>query len=178
MIRICSLKEIDLTKYKNQETVRTIYRDYNPEQINKLQVTKQADTLILFYLLEQTFLHDDKRISEAVKRANFHYYEPRTLHDSSLSLATHAIVANDIGDIDLAYSLFKKSSEIDLGPLMNTSDDGVHAASIGGIWKAAIFGFAGIRLVDGRLRINPRIPKHWHHMKFTIHWQAQPVTLS
>ena len=117
-------------------------------------------------------------LSEAVKRANFHYYEPKTLHDSSLSLATHAIVANDIGDIDLAYSLFKKSSEIDLGPMMNTSDDGVHAASIGGIWKSAVFGFAGIRLVDGRLRINPRIPKHWHHMKFTIHWQAQPVTLS
>lgn len=172
------LKEIDLAKYKNQEKVRGIYRDYNSEQINKLQVTKQADTLILFYLLEQTFLNDDERISEAVKRANFNYYEPKTLHDSSLSLATHAIVANDIGDIDLAYSLFKKSSEIDLGPLMNTSDDGVHAASIGGIWKSAIFGFAGIRLVDGRLRINPRIPKHWHHMKFTIHWQAQPVTIS
>ena len=76
-----------LTKYKNQEKIRTIYRDYNPEQINEIQVTKQADTLILFYLLEQTFLHDDKRISEAVKRANFHYYEPRTLHDSHLSLA-------------------------------------------------------------------------------------------
>ena len=90
---------------------------------------------------------------------------------------THAIVANDIGDTDLAYSLFKKSCETDLGPMMNTSDDGVHAASIGGIWKSAVFGFAGIRLVDGRLRINPRLPKHWHHMKFTIHWQSQPITL-
>src|SRR5690606_24980726 len=74
------LKEIDLTKYKNQQQVRTIYRDYNPEQINTLQVTKQADTLILFYLLQQTFLHDDKRLSKAVKQANFDYYEPRTLH--------------------------------------------------------------------------------------------------
>ena len=61
--------------------------------------------------------------------------------------------------MDLAYSLFKKSSEIDLGPMMNTSDDGVHAASIGGIWKSAVFGFAGIRLVDGRLRINPKATK-------------------
>lgn len=172
------LKEIDLTKYKNQETVRTIYRDYNPEQIDQIQVTKQADTLILFYLLEQTFLHDDERISETVKRANFHYYEPRTLHDSSLSLVTHAIVANDIGETDLAYTLFKKSTEIDLGPMMNTSDDGVHAASIGGIWKTAVFGFAGVRFVDGRLRINPRLPAHWDQMKFSIQWQGQPVTLS
>ena len=172
------LNEIDLTKYKNQDTVRTIYRDYNQEQIKKLQVTKQADTLILFYLLEQTFLHDDNRISDSVKRANFYFYEPRTLHDSSLSLVTHAIVANDIGDVDLAYSLFKKSCETDLGPKMNTSDDGVHAASIGGIWKSAVFGFAGIRSVDGRLRINPRLPGQWQQMKFTIQWQSQPVTLT
>ena len=172
------LPEINLKKYKNQEKIRTIYRDYNSEQINAIQVTKQADTLLLFYLLEQTFLHDDKRLSEAVKRANFQYYEPKTLHDSSLSLATHAIVANDIGNQDLAYSLFRKSSEIDLGPMMNTSNDGVHAASIGGIWKSAILGFGGVRLIDGRLRINPKMPKHWHEMSFSIHWQGQPLTLS
>ncbi len=118
------------------------------------------------------------RFSEAVKRANFHYYEPRTLHDSSLSLATHAILANDIGEYDLAYSLFRELSEIDLGPMMNTSDDGVHAASIGGIWKSVVFGFAGIRLVDGKLTINPRLPKNWHRLKFTINWKGQPVTLS
>ncbi|MFF2753018.1 glycoside hydrolase family 65 protein [Psychrobacillus sp. NPDC058041] len=171
------LKEIDLTKYKNQENVRTIYRDYNPEQINSIQVTKQADTLILIYLLQQTFLHDDPRFSEAVKQANFHYYEPKTLHDSSLSLATHSILANDIGEFDLAYSLFKKACEVDLGPLMNTSDDGIHAASIGGIWKSAILGFAGIRLVGGKLSINPKLPKHWHQMQFTIHWKGQPITI-
>ena len=136
------LEEIDLTKYKKQETIRSIYRDYNAEQINNIQVTKQADTLILFYLLEQTFLQDDLRFRDEVKRANFDYYEPRTLHDSSLSLATHAILANDLGEHDLAYSLFKEATEIDLGPMMNTSDDGVHAAAIGGVWKSAVFGFA------------------------------------
>jgi hypothetical glycosyl hydrolase len=170
------LKEIDLEKYKKQTKIRSIYRDYNADQINEIQVSKQADVLILLYLLQQTFEH--KRFSEAVKRANFHYYEPRTLHDSSLSLATHAILANDIGEYDLSYSLFQKLSEIDLGPMMNTSDDGVHAASIGGIWKSVVFGFAGIRLVDGKLNINPRLPKNWHRLKFTIHWQGQPITLS
>ncbi|SDN13750.1 hypothetical glycosyl hydrolase [Psychrobacillus sp. OK028] len=169
------LKEIDLTKYKNQEKLRTIYLYYNPQQINTFQVTKQADTLLLFYLLRQTFLHEDIKLSNEVKEANFYYYEPKTLHDSSLSLATHSILANDIGDTDFAYSLFRKATEVDLGPLMNTSDDGIHAASIGGIWKAAVFGFAGIRLVDGKLTINPKLPKQWNHMKLTIHWQGQPI---
>ncbi|AQQ54825.1 glycoside hydrolase family 65 protein [Planococcus lenghuensis] len=171
------LPDIDLTKYKNQTKVRTIYRNYNAEQINGFQVTKQADTLLLFYLLGQTFLQDDERLSEAVKRANFNYYEPRTLHDSSLSLATHVIIANDLGEKELAYSLFRKACEVDLGPQMDTSDDGVHAASIGGIWKAAVFGFAGVRLADGVLRINPRLPKHWHRMQFSIFWQGQALAI-
>ncbi|TWT14603.1 glycoside hydrolase family 65 protein [Planomicrobium sp. CPCC 101079] len=172
------LEEIDLTKYKNQEKVRTIYRDYNSEQINLFQVTKQADALILLYLLEQTFLREDPRISADVKKASFRYYEPKTLHDSSLSLVTHAILASDIGEPGLAYSLFQKSAEIDLGPLMNTSDEGIHAASIGGIWKAAVFGFAGIRLIDGRLRIDPKLPKPWRIMKFNIQWQGLAVGIT
>ncbi|SET00492.1 hypothetical glycosyl hydrolase [Oceanobacillus limi] len=172
-----SLKEIDLSKYKNQEQVRGIYRDYNPEQINEIQVTKQADVLVLLYLLEQTFLKEDFRLTRELKHANFDFYEPRTLHDSSLSLATHAILANDIEKADLAYALFKEATEIDLGPNMQSSDEGVHAASIGGIWSSAIFGFAGLRLDGEKLRINPSLPKHWDEMKFTINWKGQPITL-
>ncbi|MBB6453232.1 putative glycosyl hydrolase [Salirhabdus euzebyi] len=172
------LKEIDLTKYKNQEGVRGIYKDYNPEQINKIQVTKQADVLVLLYLLEQTFLNEDYRFSYEVKKANFNFYEPKTLHDSSLSLATHAILANDIGKQELAYSLFKEACEIDLGPYMHTSDEGVHAASIGGIWSAAVFGFAGIRIKGNQLSIHPKLPKHWNRMNFTIKWKEQPLTIT
>lgn len=171
------LKGIDLSKYKKQVKVGTIYRDYNSEQINGIQVSKQADTILLFYLLDQTFLRDDYRFSDQSKRANFFYYEARTLHDSSLSLATHAIVANDLGESELAYSLFKKSCNIDMGPGMGTSDAGIHAAAIGGIWKSAVFGFAGVRLTDGRLQINPRLPKQWQKMRFSIFWQGQPLSL-
>lgn len=172
------LKEIDLAKYKNQTKVRTIYRDYNSEQINGIQVTKQADVLILLYLLDQSFLHEDERFSMEVKRANFDFYEPRTLHDSSLSLATHAVLANDLGYTDLAYSLFRQCTEIDLGPKMDTSTEGIHAAAIGGIWKTAAFGFAGIRLAAEKLTINPKLPESWHRIKFTIIWQGQPLHLS
>lgn len=172
------LREIDLSKYKDQTQVRTIYRDYNSEQINELQVTKQADVLVLLYLLEQSFLKQANRFSAEVKKANFDFYEPRTLHDSSLSLATHAILANDLSYGDLAYSLFQRSIEIDLGGQMDTSDEGIHAAAIGGIWKTAVFGFAGIRLKNGVLNINPKLPKHWKSMDFSIAWQGQKLRIT
>ncbi|QHJ69196.1 glycoside hydrolase family 65 protein [Planococcus halotolerans] len=171
------LREIDLDKYKKQTKARTIYRDYNPEQINGIQVTKQADIILLFFLMEQTFLKDDPRFSKEAKRANFFYYEARTLHDSSLSLSTHAIAASEIGARELAYSLFRKTCEIDMGQNMHSSDDGIHAAAIGGIWKAAVFGFAGVRQTDGRLMINPRLPKEWGRMQFSIYWKGEPLRL-
>ncbi|WP_404330313.1 glycoside hydrolase family 65 protein [Mesobacillus maritimus] len=165
------LKEIDLTKYKNQEKVGSLFNEYNLEQVNQMQITKQADVVILQLLLEQAF-------SAEVKKANFDYYEPRTLHDSSLSLSSHAILANDLKEEELAYSLFKRACEIDLGPSKHSSDHGVHAASIGGIWMSAVLGFAGVRVLDGKLRINPNLPKHWDDMKFTIYWKGQPVNLT
>lgn len=166
------LPEIDLGKYKNQTNVRTIYRDYNPEGINSIQVTKQADVILLFYLMEQTFLKDDPRFSTEAKRAAFDYYEQRTLHDSSLSLSTHVIAANDIGERELAYSLFREACDVDMGPNMHSSDAGIHAAAMGGIWKAAVFGFAGVRQRDGTLSVNPGLPKEWKRMKFTVYWKG------
>ncbi|WAA09764.1 glycoside hydrolase family 65 protein [Fervidibacillus albus] len=167
------LKEIDLTKYKQSKKVGTLFLDYNLEQVNQMQVTKQADVLVLFYLLNQV----EPFFNEEVKRANFHYYEPRTLHDSSLSLSTHAILANDLGDTQLAYSLFRRAAEIDLGPFMHSSDHGIHAASIGGIWQAAVCGFAGIRLEGDRLSIHPKLPDHWEELTFTIYWKDEPVSI-
>jgi Glycosyl hydrolase family 65, N-terminal domain./Glycosyl hydrolase family 65, C-terminal domain./Glycosyl hydrolase family 65 central catalytic domain. len=168
-----NLKEIDLSKYKQQKHVGSIFRDYNIKQISELQVSKQADVVILLYLLEQM----GKPVTRDVLRANFDYYEARTLHDSSLSLSTHAIVANDLGKTDFAYELFRKASEIDLGPNMHSSDDGIHAASIGGIWKTVVFGFAGIRLTGDHLRIHPRLPKAWRSLSFTIYWKGQPLLI-
>src|SRR5690606_8711176 len=124
------------------------------------------DLMILFYLLEDKFAHD-------VKVANYNYYEPKTIHDSSLSLSTHAILANDLGDGPLAYRLFRQACEIDLGPEMKSSDLGIHAASIGGIWQVIVMGFAGMRMLHGELRMNPKLPEHWSRLEFTIHWQGQ-----
>lgn len=158
-------KIIDLTKYKNQDKVGTIFVDYNLEQVNEIQVSKQADIMILFYLLENKFSKD-------IKKKNYDYYESKTLHDSSLSLSTHCILANDLGNYTLAYDLFRRATEIDLGPAMNTSDHGIHAASLGGIWQCVVMGFAGVRMLGGNLRVNPKLPEEWDRLKFPIHWKG------
>ncbi len=118
-----TLPEVDLSKYKASDVVGTIYNDYNMEQIDHMQVSKQADVLVLFYLMEDLFPAE-------VKKANFYYYEERCLHDSSLSLSTHSILASDLHEREKAYELFERACRIDLGPVMTTSDAGTHAASL------------------------------------------------
>ena len=164
------LKDIDLTKYKNQTHIGELFRDYNLEQVNGIQVSKQADVLILFLLMENLFSLD-------VKKANWNYYEPRTLHDSSLSLSTHAVLAADMKNSSLAYELFKRCTEIDLGKNMKTSDAGIHTASIGGIWQSAVYGFGGVRMIDGRLQISPSLPDTWKRLHFYIFWKGQKMSV-
>ncbi|WP_299550523.1 glycosyl hydrolase family 65 protein [Seonamhaeicola sp.] len=166
-----SLKEIDLSKYKNQEHVGSIFKDFNLDQVNQIQVSKQASVVMLMYLLEYKF-------NDAIKKANYQYYEPRTLHDSSLSLSTHAILAADIDNLPLAYDLFESASRIDLGPNMKTSDHGIHAASLGGIWQIIVCGFGGIRMLDGTLRLNPKLPANIKSIEYPIHWHGNPLKIT
>tara|TARA_Y100000385_G_C13049084_1_gene618894 strand:- start:896 stop:1684 length:789 start_codon:yes stop_codon:yes gene_type:complete len=165
-----NLERIDLSKYKKQEHVGSIFHDFNLEQINEIQVCKQASVVMLMYLLEHKF-------DNQIKKANYEYYEPLTLHDSSLSLSTHAVLAADIGDKDLAYSLFQKAIRIDLGPNMKSSDHGLHTASLGGIWQIIVFGFGGVRMVGGELRISPNLPKGISNLEFQIIWQGEKLQI-
>lgn len=156
---------IDLRPYKNQLEVGSLFKVYNLEQVNQMQVSKQADVLLLIFLFEHLF-------DREAKLANWHYYEPKTTHDSSLSLSTHSILASDLGDQALAYRLFNEAISIDMGSLMTSSDDGIHAASLGGIWQMVVFGFGGLRCIDGKLRIQPHLPAEWHHLHYTIFWKG------
>lgn len=162
--------KIDLRKYRQQKNVGSIFKDYNLSQINEVQVTKQADVLLLFYLREELF---DKE----VKQINWLYYEPRTLHDSSLSFATHAIIASDIANSDTAYEMFTKAREIDLGQNMDSCDAGIHAASLGGLAQVVINGFGGVRVLGGKLRIEPQLPTNWHRLAFKLHWKMDVLAI-
>lgn len=166
-----NLSEIDLTKYKQQAHVGGIYKDYNQDQIVGIQVSKQADVMVLFYLLEEQF-------SAAVKRASWDYYEPRTLHDSSLSLSTHSVLACDIGDEELGYEMFEKACMIDLSNSdLHSSDAGIHAASYGGLWQCVVYGFGGLRMIGGKLRVSPRLPKAWNRLRYTLLWRGQRLAV-
>ena len=166
-----TLKDIDLTKYKKQAHVGGIYKDYNQEQITKMQVSKQADVMVLFYLLEDLFPRE-------IKVSSFNYYEPRCLHDSSLSLCTHSMLSADVGNVDMGYELYKKACLIDLdNKAPHSSDAGIHAASCGGIWQCAVQGFGGLRMLGGKLRISPNLPEEWKSLDYTAMWQGQRIAV-
>lgn len=164
------LNKIDLTKYKNQENVGLIFEDYNLHDIQNMMVCKQADVLVLFLLLEDLFTHDQKV-------RNFDFYEGVTLHDSSLSLSTHSVLASDLKNEKLAYDLYLKSLDIDLGDNMKTSDHGIHLASYGGMWQSVVYGFGGVRFANEMLRIEPALPVDWTNLEFKIKYMGCELTI-
>ena len=164
------LTHIDLTKYKQSSVVGTIYNDYNIEQISTFQVHKQADTLVLLLLMDDLFPAD-------MKKKNYYFYEERTLPDSSLSKSTHCVLAADLHEDATAYNFFKGCGEIDLGPVMTTSDMGVHTASMGGIWQCAVYGFGGVRVVGDELHVNPRLPEDWTELEAPLCWRGQALRM-
>lgn len=162
------LEEIDILPFKGK--VNSIYTKYNLDQMKEMQVSKQGDLVVLFFLFSDLF-------DQEVIRKNYIYYESKTLHDSSLSRATHSIIANDLGMKEEAYRLYEKAARSDLGEDMKTSDNGIHSACCGGIWQCVVMGFGGVRLDHDFLKILPRLPKEWKSLKFTIKYQGNPLNV-
>ncbi|MBM7711121.1 glycoside hydrolase family 65 protein [Enterococcus xiangfangensis] len=160
---------IDLTKYKEQAGNQLILTDYSRQEVIDRQILKQADLVMLFYLQPNAF--DFKTIKQ-----NLYYYENRTIHDSSLSKAIHAIVAARIHEAEWAYEMFQSACKIDLNDLPHTSDEGIHGAALGAVWLAAIFGFAGITKGE-ILEITPQLPKAWNQMQFLFCWKNEKLTI-
>lgn len=156
-------KEIDLTPYRDNK--RPLLSDFSLDQLNDIQVTKQADVILLFYLLPDHFPAD-------VKHANWEFYVPRTLHLSSLSAGIHSLVASDLGRREEAYEFFRRAARIDLGPNMHSSDEGIHAGAMGALWQAAICGFAGVRVTARGLEIDPDLPAGWERLAFPLSWRG------
>lgn len=163
-----SHKNIDVSKFQVNDQVSTIFKTYNLSQINKMQITKQADVLLLVYLFENMF--DDE-----VKQSNWNYYEPRTTHDSSLSQSIHSILASDLGFPDEAYRFYEMSCETDLGVHVGKAIRGLHMAACGGLWNMTVEGFGGVRIDSGKLRIEPHLPASWKSLKYQINWQGSTV---
>jgi hypothetical glycosyl hydrolase len=166
-----SKPEIDLTKYKMNQGSQGILLDYSRQEVNEMQILKQADVVMLMYLFPDLFSSD-------VVAKNLHYYEEHTIHDSSLSKAIHAIVAARCGLNEDAYRFFKEACLIDLGPNPHSSDEGLHAASLGAIWLATVFGFANVTTSDDRVSVDPKLPMEWTELEFPFQWQGTSLRMT
>ncbi|MBR6708815.1 MAG: glycoside hydrolase family 65 protein [Clostridia bacterium] len=165
------LPPLDLDKYRRIGDVGSIYRDFNNAQLANYRVSKQADTVMLLALMPS--LTDVE-----TARRNLRFYEAYTLHDSSLSRATHAQLAARLGLDDMAASLFLGAMQTDLGERPHSSDEGIHAASLGGLWQCAVFGFAGASIDTGRLTFSPHLPAAWHALAFPFVWQGERLRVT
>ncbi len=134
---------------------------FHPLTIYRYQVLKQADVVLATVLLGENF-------SDELKRANFDYYDPLTTGDSSLSACVQAIAAAQIGEADLAMHYFRTALFTDLADLHHNTTDGVHLASAGGVWMALVYGMAGLSDRDGEIRLDPRLPIEWDHLRFKL----------
>ena len=135
---------------------------------DKTQLVKQADVVMLMYLLTEEFTHEEKI-------RNYSYYIKRTLHKSSLSPSIYSIMASEVGDSTRAYVLFLISLYADLKNNHGNTGEGIHAASLGGTWQAAIMGFAGFRIIDEMPSFEPRLPGHWRGMEFSLKWKGRDL---
>ncbi len=127
------------------------------------QFIKQADVVMLMYLLKSEF-------DEETKKINYDYYEKRTLHGSSLSPSIYSIMGLEVNDESKAYRYLRRGAFIDIKDLQRNTREGIHAANAGGVWKTVVFGFAGMSLdKDGNISLNPKMPKEWDNLKFKIH---------
>lgn len=158
---------INLEKYRSDAGSQSILLDYSRDEVINMQILKQADVVMLLYLLPNLF-------SEDISRKNLLYYENKTIHDSSLSKSIHAIVAARLGMIDWAKDLYNDACKIDLGDNPHSSDDGLHAASLGSIWLMIILGFAGISF-DNKLTIHPKLPSDWESLSFPFTWKGRQL---
>ena len=141
------------------------------ERVAGAQVLKQADVLMLHHLVPEAVAPDSLV-------PNLDFYEPRTAHGSSLSPAIHASLFARAGRLGLAADTLRLASRIDLDDLTGTTAGGVHLATMGGLWQAIAFGFAGVRARDGVLEIDPRLPADWRELEVRLTFRGRRVRLA
>jgi beta-phosphoglucomutase len=163
------LKDIDLKEYEPRD--RSIQAVLGIDETNQRQVLKQPDVLMLLYLMRDTRSGPNCR---DILQKNWDYYAPRTdiTYGSSLTPAIHSILAANLGKVTAAEELFMRAALVDLDDNRGNTEDGIHAASAGGVWQAVVFGFGGIQLLDSAPVATPHLPPTWTRLKFKLQWHG------
>jgi alpha,alpha-trehalose phosphorylase len=166
----------DTYLYRDPVNVRAYPQNYEIKQdmsllqLGRLQVTKQADLILLMVTRGDCFSHE-------IKQANYDFYEPRTTHASSLSPAMHSIAAAELGRTDPMYRFFRQSAFLDLYDFKGNTPEGVHFACAGGTWMAVVNGFAGLRDWNDGVSFQPRIPDAWNSYRFKLLLRGRRVRI-
>jgi alpha,alpha-trehalose phosphorylase len=132
------------------------------------QVVKQADLVLALYTRGDAFTDEEKL-------RDFDYYEALTVRDSSLSAGSQAVMAAEVGHLDLAYDYFAEAALMDLDDLEHNTRDGIHIASVAGTWIAAVAGFGGLRDHAGELSFKPRLPGPLSRLRFRLMFRGRTL---
>jgi trehalose/maltose hydrolase-like predicted phosphorylase len=141
------------------------------DRVQRTQLVKQPDVLMLHHLLPD-------HVPAGSLAADLDHYLPRTAHGSSLSPAICASLLARAGRPEEAVELFQLAARLDLDDLTGTTAGGLHLATMGGLWQAVVTGFAGLRVVDGRLRADPHLPRRWRRLRIRLFHRGEPLVIT
>ena len=150
---------------------RPINQKWSWDRILRSCFIKQADVLQGLYFLEHLYDKD-------VIRRNFEFYEPMTVHESSLSPCVHSILAASIGDPAKAQEMYRRTARLDLDNINNDTKDGLHITSMAGSWLSIVQGFAGMRTITGELCFTPLLPHGWAGYGFKIVYRGRLIEVN
>ncbi|SFN39546.1 maltose phosphorylase [Bizionia echini] len=145
---------------------RPINQKWSWDRILRSPYIKQADVLQGFYFFESDFT------TEQLEK-HFDFYEPFTVHESSLSPCVHSIQAAKLGRMEQAYQFYLRTSRLDLDDYNHEVEEGLHITSMAGTWMSIVEGFGGMRVVNNMLSFQPKIPKQWQSYSFKINFRNQ-----
>lgn len=139
-----------------------LYSHWSYDRIYRNDMIKQPDVLMLMLLFNSSFTENELK-------SNYEYYEPRCIHESSLSPSVHSILASQLKKRDEAYDFFGFATRLDLDNYNRNTEEGIHTTSIAAAWMNIVYGFGGLRSDGEQLSLNPVIPFLWDSYSFRLH---------
>ncbi|SKB30336.1 glycoside hydrolase family 65 protein [Maribacter arcticus] len=159
----------DLVKVDDlPKTDRPINQKWSWDRILRSPYIKQADVLQGFYFFEEDFSLEDLE-------KHFDFYEPFTVHESSLSPCVHSIQAAKLGRMEQAYNFYLRTSRLDLDDYNKEVEEGLHITSMAGTWMSIVEGFGGMRVIDDKLSFKPQIPNQWKAYSFKVNFRNRII---
>lgn len=147
---------------------RPINQKWSWDRILRSCFIKQADVLQGLYFFEEQY-------DVSIIRKNFDFYEPMTVHESSLSPCVHVILASKLGYKQKAYEFYLRTARLDLDDYNNDTEDGCHITSMAGTWLSVTKGFGGMRVKDGKLAFDPFLPEQWKSYSFRLEFRGRVI---